>query len=244
MNEQLPEEKLNRLLPALEPIAEHIGTGNMPDKHALEAILLRIGVEREEWALEELKCWSRILEQAHTASNVTEKAAIIEELKGRRIPEFPAILAVESASGKPLTVEPQSIDFGYLRPGEEANATLKVSGGPVKITVRNSKLKVTLLNPGAGNTLVKVMLSAGSAGESLQDNILLQGHRGELEVPVAARWQKEPPLLQRCPACGEKSLFWDRYHKKYECLNLDCEAEGPSPNKLVRPGSHHHPKSY
>jgi len=147
----------------------------------------------------------------------------------------PAILAVDAAIPPPLIVEPQTIDFGCLKPGDGANATLKVSGQLLKVTVRNSQLKVTFLDRGSGNSLVKVQLLAGSAGASLQDSILLRGERGELRVPVGAQWEKEPPMLQYCPKCTKTSLFWNRYDKKFECLNPDCKVEGPSLDKLAKP---------
>jgi len=244
LGEQLPEEKLNRILPVLSSLAKYIGTGNMPSRHALEELLYAVGMEGEEWAIEELELWGKILEQARTASNDDERTDVAAELQNRGIPMAPAILAVDAAIPPPLIVEPQSINFGCLKPSEGANATLKVSGQLLKVTVRNSRLKVTLLNLGSGNSLVKVQLLAGSAGESLQDNILLQGERGELKLPVAARWEKvetERPLLSYCPLCRDeikkKSLFWNRYARRYECFY--CKAEGPSLDKLIRPKSHH-----
>lgn len=225
MGKELPEEKLSRLLPALSPLAKRIGIGIVPEEHVLKEILRSVGVETEERAIiEELVFWSKILQKASTASNDDEKAAIAVELQNRGILEAPAILAVDAAIPPPLIVEPQSINFGSLKPGEGANATLKVSGQLLKATVRNSRLKATLLNRGSGNSLVKVQLLAGSAGESLQDNILLEGERGEVKVPVGAQWEKEPPILQYCPRCKRKSLFWNRYNKKFECLNLDCKS--------------------
>ena len=244
MNNQLPEEKLNKLLPALSLLAKRIGAGVTPDQHTLKKILLSIDVQKEGWALQELELWGKILEQACTASNDDERTDVAAELQNRGIPMAPAILAVDAAIPPPLIVEPQSINFGCLKPSEGANANLKVSGQLLKVTVRNSRLKVTLLNLGSGNSLVKVQLLAGSAGESLQDNILLQGERGELKLPVAARWEKvetEPPLLSYCPLCRDeikkKSLFWNRYARRYECFY--CKAEGPSLDKLIRPKSHH-----
>jgi hypothetical protein len=239
MSNQLPEEKLNKLLPALSLLAKRIGAGVTPAQHALKEILLSIGVQEEGWALQELELWSRKLQQARTVSNDDEKTVIAAELQNRGIPSAPAILAVDAALPPPLIVEPQNINFGCLKPGEGANATLRVSGGSVKVIVRNNRFKVILLDLGSGNSLVKVQLLAGSAGESLQDNVLLQGERGELKVLVTAQWEKEPPLLQYCPQCKRKSLFWNRYDKKFECLNLDCKAEGPSLDKLAKPQGRH-----
>lgn len=236
MNNQLPEEKLNKLLPALSPLAKCIGTGTILEEDVLEGVLHGVGVEIEGWALKEIEIWSKILQQARTVSDDDEKTAIAVELQSRGIPEASATLAVYTiCNPRPLLVEPQSINFGCLKPDNGANATLKVSGQLLKATVRNSQLKVTLLNRGSGNSLVKVQLLAGSAGESLQDNILLEGERGKIRVFVTAQWEKEPPMLQYCPRCGKKALFWNRYDKKFECLNLDCKVEGSSLDKLAKP---------
>jgi len=223
MNNQLSEEKLNRLLLALSPIAKHIAAGNMPDQDALKEILFSIGVETKEWAIEEVESWTKILQKTSTVATDDEKAAIAKELQDRGVPEASAILAVEAAIPPPLKVKPQNIDFGCLKPDEGANATLEVTGKLVKVTVHNNRLKVTLLERGSGNSLVKVMLLGGSAGESLQDSVVLRGEKGELRVPVRVQWEKEPPKLQYCPRCRRKSLFWNRYDKKFECLNSDCK---------------------
>lgn len=238
MDNQLPVEKLNKLLPALSHIAERISTGNRMDRNMLTEILLDTGIDKEDQALEELELWSQILGKARNASSDAEKNAVVAELRGRGIPEFPAILAADSASPKPLSVEPQHIDFGCLMPGEGANATLQVSGGLVGATVSSDYLKLTLLKKDSGITLVKVILSSGSQGETLQDNIMLQGEINELKVLVTARWDKvadEPPLLSWCPICAEKvkkkSLFYNRFAQKYECFH--CKHEFPYPDERV-----------
>jgi len=237
LEEQLPEDKLNKLLPALRPLAEYVSAGDTIDRRTLLDILSSVGVDREDWALQELQRWGNILMKAHSASTDAEKNAIESELQNRGISISHSQLAVFLAGPQPLSVEPQYIDFGCLTPGQGADATLTVSGGSVKATVRNNRLKLTLLSRGSGVTLVKVILSGGSAGKSLRDSIILQGGGGELEVPVVARWEEppRPPRLQVCRQCNEKSLFWNFVDKKYECLNLKCKAEGPSPDKLVRP---------
>ncbi len=29
--------------------------------------------------------------------------------------------------------------------------------------------------------------------------------------------------IQKCPVCGETSLFWYQCSNRYECLNIDCK---------------------
>ena len=95
MNNQLAEEKLNRVLPALSSLAKSIGAGTVPEEDVLKEILRSISVEAEEWAVEELVFWSKILQRARTAATDGAKAAIAEELQARGIPEDTATLAVE-----------------------------------------------------------------------------------------------------------------------------------------------------
>ncbi len=95
MNNQLAEEKLNRLLPALSSLAKSIGAGIVPEKDVLKEILHSIDVEAEEWAVEELVFWSKILQRATPASTDEEKAAIAKELQACGIPEDSATRAVD-----------------------------------------------------------------------------------------------------------------------------------------------------
>ncbi len=240
LENQLPEEKLSKLLPALSKLAEHISNGSTLDQRELTAIALEVGVNGEEWALVELQLWSSILEKAQDNPSTTVRTTIITELQDRGIPEFPAVLAYAPVKPKSFSVEPPLVAFRCLKPGEGASATLKVSGGLVKEVVCNRRLKVTLLKTNAGTTLVKVQLTEGNAGETFRDEIILRGDKGELRVPVTVRWEKvqeEPPRLSYCPVCkiSKKSLFWNYLDKMYECLNLECKARGPSLDKLVSP---------
>lgn len=91
-------------------------------------------------------------------------------------------------SAPSLSVEPHGIDFGCLKPGEGANATLRVSGGPSQAIVHNDRLRITPSKFGSENIEVQLTLLGGSAGELIWDDIVLQGDNGELKVLVTARW--------------------------------------------------------
>ena len=95
MNNQLSEEKLNKLLPALSPLAKRIGAQTILEAHVLKEILSSIGVEVEEWAIEELVFWAKILQKASTAATDDEKAAIAKELQDHGVPEASARLAID-----------------------------------------------------------------------------------------------------------------------------------------------------
>jgi len=117
----------------------------------------------------------------------------------------------------------------------------------VKDVISNRRLKLSLLQSDSGITLVKIQLSQGNSGESFNDEIILRCDRGDLKVPVAARWEKapnEPPLLSWCPYCGpahmhKKSLFYNKYAKRYECFR--CKHEFPYPDKRVTQYNDTHP---
>jgi hypothetical protein len=250
MGEKLPEELVEKMMPALNELAELIGDGIEPDYDTLKGILSRIGLGNDGNALDVFERWSELLRRCNDISDNTEqKEEIIAALQVTGIPEAPAILAVNRATRKPLTCEPDVIDFKVLRPGEAANATLRVSGLLLSAQSHDKRLGVALFSAKSTETLVKIMLQAGQAGESLNDEVVLQGKKVEIRVPVTARWGvaklpviatevRKTELLQVCPICkaigthGEGSLFWNEYDKRYECFS--CRACGPSLDKLRR----------
>jgi hypothetical protein len=89
-----------------------------------------------------------------------------------------------------LRAEPQGIDFGNLKPGHGASAALKVAGGPGQVMVHSDRLIVTPVSFGLESTELQLTLIAGSAGELMWDDVLLQGNAGELKVLVTARWEE------------------------------------------------------
>jgi len=235
MSDRLPEDKLNELLPCLGPMAEIISVGNKLVRQSLVNIMSEMGINGEEWAFAELELWGSILCKCRDKSHT--KDAIVTELRNRGIPEFPVMLAYESAKPKPLTIEPKFVDFGCLKFGGGASTTLQASGEPIVEAIAGSRLKITLLKSGPAKTLVKLQLSSSASGESVKEEIILRGNTGEVRVTVTARWEEERPRLSYCPVCkiSKKSLFWNYVDKKYECLNLECKATGPDLDKLVSP---------
>lgn len=89
-----------------------------------------------------------------------------------------------------LSVEPPSIDFGRLKPGDGANATLRVSGGPGQVIVHSDRLKVTPISFSSKSTELHLTLLDGSVGELMWDDVLLRGGSSELKVLVTARWEE------------------------------------------------------
>ena len=202
------EEELSKLHEALSYLADLISDGLNPNKAALEKILQKVSLNsNHQWIRNILERACPILQRAHDDVDGTEKKLIVGELEALGMKNFPAILTYDKAKPKPLSVEPPLINFGCLKLGEGANTTLKVSGGLVKDVINNRRLEVSLLQTDSGTTLVKIQLSQGNSGESFNDEIILRCDRGDLKVPVAARWEKapeEPPLLSWCPIHGDK----------------------------------------
>jgi hypothetical protein len=233
VSDRLPEDKLNKLLPCLGPLAELISIGKKIDRQTLFNITAEMGINREEWAFAELELWGSILSKCKNKSYT--KDDIVTELRNLGIPEFPAMLAYESTKPKPMTIEPIFVDFGCLQIGEVTSKTLQASGEPIVEVIGSSRVKVTLLKSGSNRTLVKLQLGSGSGGESIKEEVILRGSTGEARVTVTARWEKEPPLLSWCPihgdTLGKKSLFYNKYTKKYECLY--GKEEYPYPDKRV-----------
>jgi hypothetical protein len=95
-----------------------------------------------------------------------------------------------SSASVPLSVEPSAVDFGCLRPGEDASATLRVSGGPVSVVVVNDQLTVSPVSLGAEGGTLQLRLLKGTAGQLVWDCLVLQATDRSLEVPVTAYWHE------------------------------------------------------
>lgn len=243
------EDELSKLHEALSYLADLISDGLNPNKAALEKILQKVSLNsNHQWIRNILESACPILQRAHDDVDDTERKLIVGELEALGMKSFPAILTYDKAKPKPFSVEPQFVDFGCLKLGKEANATLKVTGGTVKEVLGTKRVKLNLIRTGDGCTLVKVMLSGNSAGESLHDHIVIKGDKDELKVQITALWEKrseepilkEPPLLSWCPDCTpkvklpeskRKTLLYSKRLHKYRCSR--CEHEFPYPDKRV-----------
>jgi len=247
---QPSEEELNKLPEALSHLANLISTDIAPDEPALKKILSEVGLNGKGWALERLELWCTILVRARSDLSNSEKDSIMADLEAQgmgKIRQGHAFFAYDKVKPKPISVYPEFVDLGLLDPGEGADRTLEVTQGTVKKVFSSKSLKVNLINTSSGKTLIKVAVSGGNAGESLNGEVILRGDRGELKVPVTVRWktrQEEPPLLSWCPDCGpahmhKKSLFYNKYTKRYECFR--CKHEFPYPDKRVTQYNDTHP---
>lgn len=246
--EKLSDERLKSLLPALNEITRYVNDNISISDEVVQCILSTIKCESEVWAIDELKLWADIFLRARGISDNTKLDGLQNELLNRGIPEFPAVLALESIlnklGGRPpvkvdkpeksksvaqqmIIVEPSSLDFGVLKPGEVGVMRLHAKGGPISVTQKSNRFKVGFFNQGNNVTSVKVELRAGTNGEILEDGFIINTASGDIVVPVKARWistsTTEPPLLSWCPVCkkpvGKKSLFYNKSTKQFECFS-------------------------
>lgn len=261
MNIEPKEDDWNKLMEALALLADLVSRGIRPDKAASDEIIQKVDLNnKHDWALDKLKLAYPILERAYRDIHDIEKDMIIKELEALGVKKFPAIFTIERAKPQPFAVEPRLISFG-LKLGEEANTTLTVTGGIVKEASAGKHLDIHIYPGKNGSTLIKVKASGGSAGESLQDYIIIKGDKGELKVPVNVQWEKstekpimraieksipvenEPPFLSWCPICApkihRKTLLYSKAQRKFRCSQ--CEHEFPYPDKRVSDYNNSHP---
>jgi transposase-like protein len=176
--------------------------------------------------VKELTVWHGILLKAANANS--GKKVVITELRSRGIPDFPAVLAYETAIKQPgwLSVEPSLIDFGVLKIGESSTLSLTVRGQMLKALSSNGRLSLKWITAADGGIRVNVTVSGGLAGEALQDEITLIGENNyQLKVGVLARWApsisqpgSEPKWCPRCvPEINWKSLKLVQILNKYRC---------------------------
>lgn len=91
-----------------------------------------------------------------------------------------------------LRVEPNIIDFGCLKPGEQKTKILKVSGGSGKVIVNNPQIKVSPSSFNNENNELQIKLVSEAAGELIWDDIVLHGENNQIKVVVIAHWEEDP----------------------------------------------------
>jgi hypothetical protein len=197
------EEELNKVQEAISLLAELVSSDINLDQQAIENILNDINFNRRDWAKSLLEQASEILKKAHEDLNSNNRNSIIEELKLLGIKEFPAIMAYEEAKPKPLCVEPEQVKFDNVKPGEEINTTLKVTGGVVKEITASSRLKLNLIRSSDGSNLIKITVIGTKAGESFTDYVFIRSDKGDLRVPVTISVQQTP--MNECCECAKHS---------------------------------------
>jgi hypothetical protein len=221
------EEELNKLQESLSYLADIIGKGLKPDKSTIKDILSKVNYNGNlEWAIGVVDQVIPIMERATKDTNNTDKEEIIADFESLGIKHFPAILAFEKLKPVKLTIEPQFIDFGCLKPDENGNATIKITGGRIEGKVQASRqIIANLVNTDEKNAILKLTLTAGSIGQSFSGQIVLQSKNNEFTIPVKAEWGIS------CPFCGNRNMKVLVIDKKPKYLACNC----PKGSKIVFP---------
>jgi len=90
----------------------------------------------------------------------------------------------------PIKVSKEVIGFGELQPGQGAEATLVVFGGPGKVKVGSDMIKVEPTTFGPEETVLKVTVKGGLDGQVLWDALILESEAERVKVEIVARWSK------------------------------------------------------
>jgi len=204
MTEPLSPDRLEQMLPALRHLAEMVAKSSGLSRKSLQVLLMGSGLDND-WAMDELERWVKILVAAKDAADTTEREMAQRALMLRGISEAAAMLAVSIAAGSEkeqtvpqaqrLTVSVASLDLGTLPPGQGAATEFEVQGGPGQVVVDSDQVRVTPPQFGAGPTRIRVEVKPLSSGV-LWTSVKLLTAGETLEVPVVAQWEDLSRSLQ------------------------------------------------
>ena len=215
MSAPLPPDRLELLLPALRDVAEMVGEAGTLDRDSLRLLLLAAGLD-EDWALDELERWVKVLAAVHQEDDPVKRELAKRGLTLRGIPEAAAVLAVSLASrpGAPETesrpvglwVSADRLDLGTLSPGQPATAEFVVGGGPGQILVESDQVRVTPQHFGPGTTRIRVEVRPMQSGV-LWTSLRLVTPWHTVGLPVLAEWCPAPPTPET-PAGKPATSEW------------------------------------
>ena len=89
-----------------------------------------------------------------------------------------------------LSIEPDFIDLGCLKPGVTARTSLIIRGGPAKAFTNNAQIRVVPTEIGEETTEIEITVEGGEEGDLIWDSIQIDGIGGKLEVPIMGYWDK------------------------------------------------------
>ena len=198
MTDPLPPEKLERLLPALKHVADLVRDKGELSRDDLQLLLLASGMD-EDWAVSELERWTKVLVTVRGENDERKKEIAVRALMLRGVPEAPAKLVVEVVTEPkppeptkrpvlPIKVSKEVIGFGELQPGQGAEATLVVSGGPGKVKVGSDMIKVEPDTFGPEETVLTVTVKGGIDGQILYGYLILESEVESIKIEIIARW--------------------------------------------------------
>ncbi|MCL4488662.1 MAG: zinc ribbon domain-containing protein [Chloroflexi bacterium] len=204
MTEPLGPDKVERLLVYLRHEAEIIKKNRSLTRDDIKLLLLTSDLE-EDWAIDELERWAKILVAARGATDPTKRELVQRALMLRNVPEAPALLAVSLVSdsreqeeiSRPHQVSANvaELNLGTYKPGESASGEFQVRGGPGKILVESDQVHVTPSQFGAKETNVRVELKLLNEGVIWTKVALMAGSE-ILEIPVIAECHTPPSMVE------------------------------------------------
>ncbi len=210
MPSPLPTNLLEKLLPALIPLAEQIKSHGIRSLDQLTQLMLSCGVNHES-ALNELQTWTLLLNQVRSTNDPDKKKAAVKNLLDRGIPNneaqksidiVSATTTISPAGRKPTNIKvlPGRLDFGVLSPGETSQKQIEVSGGPGKAIVSSPILRVEPVEFGPEPTTLTVYLQGGMGGTTLQEQVILEAEGvSRVRIEVTGRWTAVVPTVHRSP---------------------------------------------
>jgi len=192
---------------ALAQVAQSVRThGTLPDADAM-AFVVGAGLEGDA-ALVELRRWGKLLAMVLDCNDGT----VVESLKLRGVGEATARLAVSVVAGEvaapavaaggavrvaPITVSPETLNFGVLAPGQAAECQLLVSGGPGELVVEGAgSVTAEASRFGPAETAVRVTVAGRAAGAFVQGHVRLWNAVETVTVDVVAEWASQANLAE------------------------------------------------
>ena len=195
--------QLEALLPVLRQVAELVAQKReVPSREELYPLLKSNGLDEEEWAVGKLEHWADVLTYVCGVKDARTRDIAVHSLMFGNVPEAPARLAVEMVAPAPpkpktlpIQVSREAIGFGELNPGEMAQTTLTVSGGPGRVKVGSDMVTVNPQTFGPAETTLTVAVKAGLSGQVFWDALILESETESIKVDLTARWAVSPKVV-------------------------------------------------
>jgi len=208
MKNMLSPDCLEQILPAIQHIAEMIRRSGRPDREDIKLLLMASDLN-EEWMIDEVERWAEVLNLVRGESKAERREAAQRALMMRGVPEASAKLAVDTVAVipekesklLPIRVNPRTINFGVLKPGQEAQMKLKVWGGPGRVKMESDMMEVHPETFGPEETILKVRIKGKPKGEQLLigEKLVLENESERIEIPIIAHWMSAPAELTVSP---------------------------------------------
>ena len=204
MTNPFSPNQLEGLLPALRHVAELVQKYGRLNREELQLLLKGRGLDKEEWAVGKLEHWAEALTDVRGVTDTSRRNIAMRSLRLGNVPEALARYVVETAAAPvippkpktlPIKVSREAIGFGELKPGQRAQATLTVSGGPGRVKVDSDMVAAQPDTFGPEETILTVTVKGGLDGQALWDALILASETESVKVDLTARWAVSPEVV-------------------------------------------------